>query len=312
MSIPPTLPRLTPRVIRRVTRPGSLTAIGVTLVLLAAVAAWLPGRLIWTPASRQTQLGKVRITWPARGQAAIEIDSHTAATPAARPVPIASIAKVMTAYVVLRHYPLAAGRDGFTMALTSDDVDEARHDQELGQSNVPVRAGEQMTEREALEALLLPSANNIAIALARRVSGSVPDFVRVMNQQSRALSMDHTVYTDPSGFDSSTTSTAADQLRLAEAAMRLPAFAGIVAMPEASIPLVGTITNTDTLLGRDGFVGIKTGSTSAAGGCFMFEVRQSTGARSRTIIGVVLGQPGRHLIAAGLGAAQSLVDGLAG
>jgi D-alanyl-D-alanine carboxypeptidase (penicillin-binding protein 5/6) len=214
----------------------------------------------------------------------------------------------MTAYVVLKRDPLGAGDDGFTMTFDDSDVQLAEADKADGQSYIPVSTGETMTERDALEALLLPSANNIAAALADHVSGSVPNFVREMNRAALRLGMTSTIYTDPSGFDAGTTSTARDQLRLAQAAMAVPTFAEIVGQRSALIPEVGEVTNTDSLLGQDGFVGIKTGSDQAAGGCFMFEAVRRIGGHQRRAFGVVLGQRKGPLIAAGLSAAQSLVD----
>jgi D-alanyl-D-alanine carboxypeptidase (penicillin-binding protein 5/6) len=132
-----------------------------------------------------------------------------------------------------------------------------------------------------------------------------------MNSQAHRLAMRHTTYTDPSGLDPATVSTAADQLRLARAAMRNHTFAGIVAMTQATIPVAGTIKNTDSLLGHDGFVGIKTGSDDAAGGCFMFQSQQPLGGNPHTLIGVVLGQRGGPFIEAGLTAAQLMVESVA-
>jgi D-alanyl-D-alanine carboxypeptidase (penicillin-binding protein 5/6) len=94
--------------------------------------------------------------------------------------------------------------------------------------------------------------------------------------------------------------------------MQVPAFASIVAMRAAWLPVAGVVRNTDTLLGRGGFVGVKTGSDDAAGGCFAFRAVRWIGGRRRTITGVVLGQPGRNRIEAGLEAAAALVDRLAG
>ncbi len=81
-------------------------------------------------------------------------------------MPIASVAKVMTAYLTLREHPLAPGQEGFTITITAAEV--AEEEQRAGelQSTLPVRAGERLTERQALQALLLPSANNIAALLA--------------------------------------------------------------------------------------------------------------------------------------------------
>jgi len=196
--------------------------------------------------------------------------------------------------------------------LTDADAADADRRRARAESVVPVVAGERLTEREALEALLLPSANNIALVLARWDAGSVERFVDRMNVTARSLGMDRTRYTDPSGYDDSTVSTAADQVRIVVRAMRLPVFASIVAMTSATLPVVGTVHNTDALLGQNGFVGVKTGSDDAAGGCFAFRaVRRIHGERT-AITGVVLGQPGRDRIAAGLAAADAIVARLAG
>jgi len=168
-----------------------------------------------------------------------------------------------------------------------------------------------LTERQALQALLLPSANNIAAVLARWDAGSVERFVARMNATARSLGMTHTRYTDPSGYDDTSVSTAADQVRIADRAMRLPVFASIVATPSATLPVAGTVHNTNTLLGHNGFVGLKTGSDAAAGGCFAFRAIRWIDGRRTTITGVVLGQPGHNQIAAGLAAADAMVDRIA-
>src|SRR5205814_9621051 len=115
-------------------------------------------------------------------------------------------------------------------------------------------------------------------------------------------------HTDPSGYDDDTVSTAADQLRIVDRAMRLPVFASIVATPSATLPVAGTVHNTNTLLGRDGFVGVKTGSDSAAGSCFAFRAIRWIHGRRTTITGVELGQPGHDQIPAGLAAADATAD----
>jgi D-alanyl-D-alanine carboxypeptidase (penicillin-binding protein 5/6) len=72
------------------------------------------------------------------------------------------------------------------------------------------------------------------------------------------------------------------------------------------------VHNTDILLGHGGFVGVKTGSDDAAGGCFAFRAVRRVDGRPATITGVVLGQPGRDRIAAGLAGAAAMVDRIAG
>jgi D-alanyl-D-alanine carboxypeptidase (penicillin-binding protein 5/6) len=197
------------------------------------------------------------------------------------------------------------------MTLAESDVVDTERRRAQEESVVPVVAGEELTELEALQALLLPSANNIAAVLARWDAGSVGRFVARMNATARSLGMTHTRYTDPSGYDDATVSTAADQVRIVDRAMRLPVFASIVATPSAALPIAGTVHNTNTLLGRDGFVGVKTGSDDAAGGCFAFRAVRWIDGKRTTITGVVLGQPGDDRIAAGLAAAAAMVDRLA-
>ena len=133
-----------------------------------------------------------------------------------------------------------------------------------------------------------------------------------MNAVARSLGMTHTRYTDPSGFDDATVSTAGDQVRIVLAAMRLPAFASIVATPSATLPVAGTVHNTNTLLGHDGFVGVKTGSDNAAGGCFAFRAIRWIDGKRTTITGVVLGQPGDDQVTSGLAAADAIVRRIAG
>jgi D-alanyl-D-alanine carboxypeptidase (penicillin-binding protein 5/6) len=250
--------------------------------------------------------------WPLRGQGAYVLgNGRPAVSPHQRPVPIASVAKVMTAYLVLKHYPLRAGDSGRRFVVGQRDVVDTKTRRREGQSIVDVRAGEQLTERDALMAILLPSANNVAVLVARQVSGSVASFVAEMNRTARALGMSHTTYTDPSGYDDGTVSTALDQLRLARVVARDKTLAAMMATRTYWLPVAGEVTNTNALLGHDGFVGMKTGSDKAAGGCLMFRAVLPTESGNRSLIGVVLGQRGGNLLTAGLYAAKQLVDRLA-
>jgi D-alanyl-D-alanine carboxypeptidase (penicillin-binding protein 5/6) len=240
--------------------------------------------------------------WPTSGQAAYSVSGGSVfASPKQSRAPIASLAKVMTAYLVLKHYPGAAR---LRLRVDADDVADTARRADRDESVVPVQSGETMTGEQALAALLLPSANNVAIMLARQAAGSVGAFVAEMNRTARSLSMWSTTYTDPSGYDARTTSTAADQVLLAEAAMRVPLLRSMVSRTSYVLPVAGTVHNTDTLLGTDGFAGIKTGSMDASGGCFMFLSHRAAG----DVYGVVLGQHGHNLITAGLYAGKQLAD----
>lgn len=286
-----------------------LGALILAFVLVAAAAVIASRRLLTDDAHRQYLSTD---GWPKQGQGAYQLgDDQAAASPDQRPAPIASLAKVMTAYVVLHHLPLDEHGNGPTFVITAREVRDTLARTVQDQSVVPVRAGERLTERDALMALLLPSANNIAVFLAREVSGSVGAFVAEMNGTARTLGMEDTVYTDPSGFDEDTVSTAIDQLTLAQVAAQDSTLAEMMATRSYELPVVGEVDNTDALLGTDGFVGMKTGSDDAAGGCFMFRSRRIIDGQDVELIGVVLGQHGRHLITAGLYAAKQLADRIA-
>jgi D-alanyl-D-alanine carboxypeptidase (penicillin-binding protein 5/6) len=249
--------------------------------------------------------------WPRQGQGAYVVNGRMAVSPHEKPVPIASLAKVMTAYLVLEHDPLGPGRSGRQFVVTQHDVADTETRSAEDQSIVTVSAGEVLSEREALMAILLPSANNVAALVARQIDGSVPAFVAEMNRTARSLGMTHTTYTDPSGFAESTVSTALDQLRLARVVAKNKTLAAMMATRSYWLPVAGDVLNTDTLLGHDGFLGMKTGSDSAAGGCLMFRSIRRTENGKVHVIGVVLGQQGQDLIDAGLDAAEQLVDRLA-
>jgi D-alanyl-D-alanine carboxypeptidase (penicillin-binding protein 5/6) len=125
--------------------------------------------------------------------------------------------------------------------------------------------------------------------------------------------MDHTIYTDPSGFDPGTVSTAADQVRVFRRAMRFPVFRQIVSMASVTLPVAGTLTNFNPLI-AEGYAG-KTGSDSAAGGCLAFFTHVTIGGRRLTAVGVVLGQGEGSdtpvILAAAGDAAKLLVESVA-
>jgi D-alanyl-D-alanine carboxypeptidase (penicillin-binding protein 5/6) len=252
--------------------------------------------------------------WLRQGQAAVVLGTgRPAASPHQRSVPIASLAKVMAAYLTLKRYPLSGAQDGFTITVTAAQAQAEAQDAAQDLSVVAVRAGEQLTERQLLEALLISSGNNIARMLAARVAGSETRFLAEMNAEARALGIDHTIYTDPSGFDPATVSTAADQLRVFQETMRYPVFRQIVSMASVTLPVAGTLTNYNPLI-AEGYAG-KTGSDSAAEGCLAFFTHVTVGGRRMTAVGVVLvqghGSDTSALLAAAGDAAQQLVDSVA-
>jgi D-alanyl-D-alanine carboxypeptidase (penicillin-binding protein 5/6) len=213
----------------------------------------------------------------------------------------------MTAYVVLEDHPLAPGAAGPAIRVTAATIAAAQAEVATQQSVVPVIAGETLTEFEALEGLLVAQGNDIATLLADWDAGSVTAFVAKMNSAAHGLGLGATRFTDPSGLDPGSVSTPADMIRLGEAAIAIPAFAQVVAMPQVTLPLAGLVYNFDYDLGHNGIVGIKTGSDAAAGGCFLFEAERTVGGKSVTLVGAVLGQQATSPLTAALDDANVLV-----
>ncbi len=251
--------------------------------------------------------------WPSEGEATVAVEGvgSLGSTGGQEPVPIASVAKTMTAYLTLKQFPLKPGAEGFHVRITQAQVEEEQARVAMDQSTVAVRKGEVLSERQLLEALMLPSANNVAALLAVHDAGSIGSFVKRMNAAAKELGMSQTTYTDPSGFEESTVSTARDQVKLAREAMQDPTFAEIVAKPATTLPVVGTVLNYNELVGHDGYVGIKTGSDSAAGGCLLFAKRMTVGGKTFTVLGAIFGQRDGELVSAALAGADALAGSVA-
>ncbi|MER8221434.1 D-alanyl-D-alanine carboxypeptidase [Streptomyces sp. NPDC094143] len=234
--------------------------------------------------------GRTDIPWPTKGQAALDVQGigTFGSSGEQKPVPIASVAKVMTAYVILRDHPLKSGAEGPKI-----DIDQAAEDQsDAGQeSTVDVTKGDKITQREALESILIASANNVARLLARWDAGSEKAFVQKMNDAAKDLGMKNTTYTDPSGLNNTTVSTAVDQVKLAKAAMQQPAFREVAAMM-SYVDYKGTRhDNWNRLVGSNDVTGIKTGTTTSALGNLVFSAKKDVNGETHRIIGAVVRQP---------------------
>ena len=252
--------------------------------------------------------------WPGRAEAAVGLPGTglLGAHGGSAPVPIASLAKIMTGYVVLGDHPLPAGGPGPVITVTAADAAAYASDRRQGQSVVQVAAGEKLTERQALEAMLIPSGNNIAWMLARWDAGSEGAFVAKMNRRVRSLGLRRTRYTDASGADPATVSTASDQFRLTVRALQIPAFRQIVAMPQVTLPVAGLAYNVNAALGHDGITGVKTGSSSQAGGCLAFAATRTVAGSRVVIVGVVLGVRATSAQPSELGGVISAAENLLG
>jgi serine-type D-Ala-D-Ala carboxypeptidase (penicillin-binding protein 5/6) len=293
-------------------------------VVVVAAVAWVGGQLL-RPVPPMTLAASVttmrvlpgpapRPDWPGRAEAAVGLPGTglLGTHGGGQPVPIASLAKIMTAYLVLSGHPLPAGGSGPAITVTAADASVYASDQRQGQSVVRVTPGETLTEQQALEAMLIPSGNNIASLLARWDAGSQRAFVAKMNAQARSLGLRQTRYADASGADPATVSTAADQFRLTVLALQIPAFRQIVAMPQVTLPVAGLAYNVNAALGHDGITGVKTGSSSQAGGCLAFSASRTVAGSQVMIVGVVLGVPATPAQPSELGGVISASENLLG
>jgi serine-type D-Ala-D-Ala carboxypeptidase (penicillin-binding protein 5/6) len=279
----------------RILRPRWL---GLALLVVAALLAANELRPVGTVAADQTVSVALdsggtnsQVPWPSGAQAAIGGPNGGAVvvTPGARPQPIASVAKVMTALVVLDARPLQKDETGPTLTVTADDVNEMQQLKSDGQSVVAVQAGEQLSELQALEALLIPSGNNIASLLARWSVGSVDAMVQRMNDRAKVLGLTHTTFNDVSGFSAKTVSTPGDLVALGQRAMLDPVIADVVSRPQVSLPVAGTAFNVNYALGQDGIVGIKTGNIPEGGAVYLFAAPGQVEGRAVTLVGAVQG-----------------------
>jgi len=234
----------------------------------------------------------INLPWPAPGQSAIGasgygvLESHNATSP----VPIGSVAKVITALAVLKQKPIATSGQGPAITLDNSDVDLFNTYYLKDGSVAQVAAGEQITEFQALQAMLLPSANNMADSLAKWAFGSVNSYLTYANQMVKNIGLNSTAVGDTNGFSDTTTSTATDLVKLGIAAMANPVLAQVVGQSSAQIPISGTVKNLNLLLGTDGVNGIKTGNTDKAGSCFLFSAQRIISGNKINLVGAVLGQ----------------------
>jgi len=283
------------------------------IVVIGALGAWnyfrpIPAVAATTSLHTQdTVPGAVpAIRWPSTGAAAMGASGLglIASSGNEKPVAAASVTKVMTALVILGDKPLQPDQKGPSITITDADVQSYQAALANKESVVEVRAGEVLTEFELLEGLLIPSANNFAELLARWDAGSVDSFVASMNKKAGELDLTQTTFADASGASPATVSTPSDLMTLGMEAMKLEVFAQIVAMPQADLPVAGTVYNVDAVLGQSGIVGIKTGSGLAEGANFLFAATSQVDGHPLMLYGCVMSQP---TLARALAAAKVLL-----
>ncbi len=195
-----------------------------------------------------------------------------------RPVPPASLTKLMTALLVLERGDLGA-----SVTVRPEDL--------VGGATMGLQAGEVRTVEELLRGMLMASANDAAMALARHHSGQTHVFVQRVTLRAHQMGLTSTYFANPTGFDApGHTSSARDLLTLTKALWEYPLFREIVGTPTATVA-GRSLRNTNQLLGRfPGAVGVKTGTTDAAGESLVAAVERD----GRLLFLVVLGSQDRY------------------
>jgi D-alanyl-D-alanine carboxypeptidase (penicillin-binding protein 5/6) len=270
--------------------------IALSACLLATGGWWVFARLSSPSVALPVPTSLGTLTWPTSGQSAAgmvgssTIETHGAQTP----VPTASTAKLITALVVLQVKPLSSGQAGPDLTMSRDDIALlnkyiARNGSMIGK----VIVGEKLSEYQMLEAMMLPSANNMSDSLAIWAYGSLPAYHTAANQYLKSQGLKDTyVGLDASGLDPSTVSTARDMVRIGELVMQNPVLAEIVGKQSVSgFPLIGTITNTNRLLGASGIIGIKTGNSDQQGGAYVSAAHITINGKTQTLVTALLGAP---------------------
>jgi D-alanyl-D-alanine carboxypeptidase (penicillin-binding protein 5/6) len=222
-------------------------------------------------------------------------------------LPMASITKVMTAYLVIN-----AGGLNRQLAIPKAVLN---YEAQYGAASDDMKPGEVLTVQELLYGLLIQSGADSAYTLATAYGPGINAFVAKMNATAQRLGMLHTHFTSPDGLpyptETATYSTPADLLVLGQAAMRSAVFRAIVALRFYSLPKGGGHAahwwhNDDALLSTyPGAVGIKTGYTDVALHCLLFEAVRN----GRALIGVVMGSPATGPASAAQDAARVLTWG---
>lgn len=289
--------------------------IGIGLFIVLSVIYVLAMFVAPMPTVRATTVpltvavpARAAIAWPAVGQAAVGVNGQGVllTNGEQKSVPIASVAKLVLALELLQKQPMQLNQPGGTLTISDADEQLYRDKIKQNQSVVPVKVGEQLTQYQALQALLLPSGNNIADSLAIWAFGSVESYLATANQQLADWGLTQTHLDDASGFSPLSVSSAHDLVLIGEKVLAEPVLTEIVQQKEVTLPVAGLERNVNTLLGTNNIIGIKTGNTDEAGGCFLFAAQNGA---DPAVIGAFLSMP---KLADALAATTSLLKASAG
>ncbi|MFD9724200.1 hypothetical protein [Streptomyces sp. NPDC059072] len=291
------------------------TPIAVLLLIILAVVQLVrplpkPTLVMTAKSSFTFDGGAPQLPWPSEGQAYMAAAGlgTLGQSGEQKPVPIASVTKSMTAYIIMRDHPFKKGEKGAMIDVDKTAESEGQKDKSDNESTLnTVKEGDKISEYDAIAALMIPSANNIARLLARWDSGTQEAFVKKMNDTAKELGMTNTTYTDPSGLDATTVSTAEDQVKLGLKIVEMDAMIDITRKPSWIDPSGKKWDNWNRLVPGNDSLGIKTGTTTKAGGNLLFAAQKKVGNTNQLIVGAVLGQHKAPIIDTVIAASKQLL-----
>lgn len=306
-------------------RPGRFIGVLVGTVAILAVGVYGPATLLGPlPAATATLLpppaAETNVSPPAlpvAGTSAVSaltlddagaIEAPTtplapiAAGGSAEPLPLASIAKVITALVVLDAKPLGGEDAGPAVTLTTADYQGYLDYTASGARTVTVFQGEVWSQQELLQAMLLGSSNNHADTIARWAFGSVDAYVTAANAWLAEQGLADTSVADATGLDDASVGTGTDLAAVAGLAAGSPVISAILANPASALAGRRGVDNTTAYLPEEGITGISRSYTDAAGVCFLFTATVVDGDRTFAFSGAIVGEPDYDTLDADLAA----------
>ncbi len=270
---------------------GRLFTLGLIALLTINYLRPLPDAVMTISLPQTIPAETPVLEWPTAGEAAVSAEGYDflASNNPNVQVSTASITKIIAALTILDAKPLAPGQAG--PVITMNEADVARYQMEVARdgSNLPVSVGEKLTQYQMLQAIILPSANNITDGLAIWAFGSLENYRLKAQEFVRKNGMTATVIgADASGYDPGTKSTPRDLVKLAKLAVDHPIVSEIAAQKSVTFPTAGEMRNHNRLAGNGFMTGLKTGRNDENTGGLLFSARSNMSGKAVDIVGVVI------------------------
>ncbi len=300
----------------RRTRPRRIVGVTIGALVILALGVYGPATLlgplpqveaqVLTPPAPETVVNPPVL--PETGASAITgaaTEAPLAVAGNSGPLPIAGIAKVITALVVLDEKPLEAGRNGPAITIGIEDYRSYIDNTNAGNATVTVLPGETWTQREMMQAMLLGSSNNHAESLARWAFGSGAAYLEAADSWLLKHALTSTRLADSTGLSDDDVSTATDLATLAAIAATDPTIAELLGSVDDLNSHGRGFNNRTQYLPERGVTGISRSYTETAGICLLFSATVPAGDDTFTFYGVFIGQPDWDTLDA---AAAALMD----